>query len=183
MRVAGFSVSPSGRVYSAPLGDAVSSSVLCQAPLWTFVGFRCWVISIIAGALCLLLARYSGDLINLTQGLHLAVGGLTILLGGLGIATGCGLLLRDRWASRIIMCHRASFAGHHFQQRFGMGWGTHFIGIGIWWLMLFTGKAADEVHVRPGCSTCGGFGGVMAADSRRVVGANPHGSGGFDFLL
>ena len=70
-----------------------------------------------------------------------------VLAGGLGIATSWGPLERSRWAQvAAIMCAIGLISPRTTPPADIAGWIGEliFIGIGIWWLMLFTGKAADE---------------------------------------
>jgi len=107
------------------------------------------VLSIIAGVLSLLfgtitLATSSS---TLPRALYLAVGGLMMLLGSLGIATGWGLLERSRWAQVAAIMWAIELVSPSPPLPADVaGWVGELIsiGIGIWWLMLFTGKAADE---------------------------------------
>jgi hypothetical protein len=106
------------------------------------------VLSIIVGGLLLLFGTITlATSSTLPRGLHLAVAGLIILMGGVGIATGWGLLLRSRWAQILaIMCAIVLVSPNAPLPASVSGWVGELIsvGIGIWWLMLFVGKAADE---------------------------------------
>lgn len=112
------------------------------------------VLSIIAGVLSLLfgaitLATPSS---TLPRDLHMSVGGFALLLGGLGIAIGWGLLQRSRWAQvAAIMWAIVLVSPSTPLPTDVAGWVGEFIfiGVGIWWLRLFVGKAADEEFTIP----------------------------------
>ncbi len=143
----------------------------------------------IAGALGLL----SGTISLATsptnfKALHLAIGGLTILFGGLGIATGWG-----DFAPIPLGSSRSNCVGHWINlgdhttadQCRGMGWPTHFYR--DWHLVARVVRRKScrrGVHdLRLARATCDGFSGVMAPDSRSIIGANRMALADADFLL
>lgn len=108
-----------------------------------------------AGVLCIIggtLGFLSSAVILLTSPafsrvLQLLVGGLLLVMGVLGIVTGWGLLRRQWWAQVAAIMWAVTLVTPAVPLPTNLGgWIGELIfsGIGIWWLFLFIGGAADE---------------------------------------
>ena len=85
------------------------------------------------------------------RSLSLAVGGFMILVGGLGIATGWGLLKRSRWAQVLAIMWAIGLVTPNSVPADAAEWVGEliFVAIGVWWLTLFVGKVADDDFTNP----------------------------------
>jgi len=105
------------------------------------------VLAIISGAASLLFGIVTlFGLSTEPRTLTLAVAGLMILAGGLGIATGWGLLKRSRWAQVLAIICAIELVSPNALPADVSGWVGELISvaIGVWWLRLFVGKLADD---------------------------------------